>query len=116
MKVNQAGSPRRGSPSEPVPMGSPSRLRGVPQAYRFALDPTPAQEQRLRSHAGAARFAWNWGLDQCRKRYEAEKQWYSAVDLHRIWNQAKRQDPKLAWWKENSKCTGGLPQPGPSPP
>jgi putative transposase len=76
----------------------------VPQAYRFALDPTPAQEQRLRSHAGAARFAWNWGLDQCRKRYEAEKQWYSAADLHRIWNQAKRQDPKLAWWKENSKC------------
>jgi transposase len=76
----------------------------VSQAYRFALDPTPAQEQKLRSHAGAARFAWNWGLDQCRRRYEAEKQWYSAVDLHRIWNQAKRQDPKLAWWKENSKC------------
>jgi transposase len=104
MKGNQAGSPRsrlRGVPQA----GSPrSRLRGVPQAYRFALDPTPAQEQKLRSHAGAARFAWNWGLDQCRKRYEAEKQWYSAVDLHRIWNQAKRQDPKLAWWKENSKC------------
>jgi transposase len=78
MKVNQVGSPR-------------SRLRGGPQAYRFALDPTPAQEQRLRSHAGAARFAWNWGLDQCRKWYEAEKQWYSAADLHRIWNQAKRQ-------------------------
>jgi hypothetical protein len=68
----------------------------VPQAYRFALDPTPAQEQRLRSHA---RFAWNWGLDQCRKRYEAEK----------------KQDPKLAWWKEDSKCTAGLPQPGPRP-
>jgi transposase len=78
--------------------------RAMPQAYRFVLDPTPAQEQRLRSHAGAARFAWNWGLEQCRKRYEAEKQWYSAVDLHRIWNQAKRQNPELAWWKENSKC------------
>jgi len=91
MKVNQAGSPR-------------SRLRGVPQAYRFALDPTPAQEQKLRSHAGAARYAWNWGLDQCQKRYAAEKKWYSAVDLHRIWNQVKRQNPRLAWWKENSKC------------
>jgi len=45
----------------------------VHQAYRFALDPTPAQEQRLRSHAGAARYAWNRGLGQCQKRYEAEK-------------------------------------------
>jgi transposase len=34
----------------------------VRRAYRFALAPSPAQEQRLRSHAGAARFAWNWGL------------------------------------------------------
>lgn len=32
----------------------------VCQAYRFALDPTPAHA----SHAGAARFAYNWGLGQ----------------------------------------------------
>jgi len=31
-------------------------------AYRFVLDPTPAQERALRSHAGAARAAFNWGL------------------------------------------------------
>jgi Helix-turn-helix domain len=31
----------------------------VVQAYRFALDPTPAQEQALRSHCGAQRFACN---------------------------------------------------------
>jgi len=31
-------------------------------AYRFALDPTPAQERSLRSHTGAARMAFNWGL------------------------------------------------------
>ena len=29
------------------------------QAYRFALDPTPAQVRALASHAGAARFAHN---------------------------------------------------------
>jgi putative transposase len=29
----------------------------VRQAYRFALDPSPAQERMLRSHAGAARYA-----------------------------------------------------------
>ena len=33
-------------------------------AYRFALDPTPAQGRALRSHAGAARVAFNWGLGQ----------------------------------------------------
>jgi putative transposase len=34
----------------------------VIQAYRFALDPTPEQEAGLRSHCGAQRLAFNWGL------------------------------------------------------
>ncbi len=91
MKLQQAGSPR-------------SPLRGVPQAYRYALDPTPAQERRLRSHVGAARYAWNWALTRVKARYAAEKKWYSACDLHRLWNVEKKRDPKLAWWGENSKC------------
>ncbi len=76
----------------------------VIQAYRFALEPTPAQERALLSHAGAARFAWNWGLAKCRERYETEGKWYSAVDLHKLWNEQKKADPALAWWGENSKC------------
>ena len=76
----------------------------VHQAYRFALEPTPAQERALRSHAGAARFAWNWGLAKCKERYEAEGKWYSAMDLHKLWNEEKKADPALAWWGENSKC------------
>lgn len=76
----------------------------VLQAYRFALDPVPAQERMLRSHAGAARFAWNWGLARCRERYVAEGRWYSAAELHRLWNAEKKTDPALAWWAENSKC------------
>jgi putative transposase len=76
----------------------------VVQAYRFALDPTPAQERMLRSHAGAARFAWNWGLAKCQERYAAERKWYSAADLHKLWNADKKADPGLAWWSENSKC------------
>ena len=74
------------------------------QAYRFALDPTPGQERILRSHAGAARFAWNWGLARCNERYAAEGKWYSAAELHKLWNAAKKTDPSLAWWEENSKC------------
>jgi putative transposase len=76
----------------------------VVQAYRFALDPSPAQVRMLCSHAGAARFAWNWGLARCRDRYDAEGRWYSAVELHRLWNAAKKADAALAWWGENSKC------------
>jgi len=76
----------------------------VNQAYKFALHPTPAQERMLRSHAGAARFAWNWGLAKCVERYEAEGKWYSAIDLHKLWNAEKKADPALSWWSGNSKC------------
>jgi putative transposase len=76
----------------------------VTQAYRFTLDPTPAQERMLRSHAGASRFAWNWALAKCTERYQAEGRWYSGAELHRMWNAAKKSDPALAWWGENSKC------------
>lgn len=76
----------------------------VRQAYRFALNPGSAQERMLWSHAGASRFAWNWGLARCKERHAAERRWYSAVELHRLWNVAKKADPALAWWSENSKC------------
>jgi transposase len=39
------------------------------------------------------------------ERYAAEGTWYSAVDLHRLWNAQKKADPALAWWAENSKCS-----------
>ena len=76
----------------------------VTQAYRFALDPSPAQERMLASHAGAARFAWNWALAKCMERYESEGRWYSGAELHRLWNLQKKADPALAWWTGNSKC------------
>jgi putative transposase len=76
----------------------------VIRAYRFALDPSAAQERALRSHAGAARFAWNWGLAKCQERYAGEGKWYSAAELHRLWNAQKKADPALAWWAQNSKC------------
>ena len=76
----------------------------VRQAYRFALDPTLVQEHALRLHAGAARFAWNWALAQCKARYAAERKWYSAAELHKVWTAAKKADPALSWWSDNSKC------------
>ncbi len=74
------------------------------QAYKFAIDHTPGDERAFRSHAGASRFAYNWGLAQCKERYAAERKWYSAIDLHKLWNAEKKADPSLTWWSENSKC------------
>jgi putative transposase len=45
-----------------------------------------------------------WGLAKCQERYEAEGKWYSAIELHRLWNVEKKADPGLAWWAANSKC------------
>ena len=38
---------------------------------KVALDPTPAQERRLLSHAGAARFAFNATLAHVKKAIES---------------------------------------------
>jgi putative transposase len=88
--------------SSNVAVGSESGT--VIRAYRFALDPTAAQQRALASHAGAARFAWNWALARCAERYAAERMWYSAPELHKLWNRVKKADPDLAWWSVNSKC------------
>ena len=51
-------------------------LSPVLQAYRFALDPTPAQVRALAYHCGAARKAFNEGLAQvkrCLDRQAAER-------------------------------------------
>ena len=35
--------------------------------HRIALDPNARQETHLRQHAGYARFAWNWGVEESRR-------------------------------------------------
>jgi putative transposase len=88
----------------------------VIQAYRFALDPTPAQEQALRSHCGAQRFAYNWGLARIKANLAqraAERSYgipehqltpaasWSAWALRKEFNAVK--DHVAPWWRENSK-------------
>jgi putative transposase len=79
----------------------------VMQAYRFALDPTPRLQGSLSSHAGAARFAYNWGLavvttrlDQRQAGADVQVPW-TLRDLRWEWNRAKQQ--VAPWWSENSK-------------
>jgi putative transposase len=85
-------------------------------AHRYALDPTPAQERALRSHAGAARAAFNWGLARVKANLaqrEAERSYdiaeanltpavsWSLYSLRKDWNAAK--DTVAPWWRECSK-------------
>jgi putative transposase len=81
----------------------------VTQAYRFALDPTRRQQRALASHCGAARYAYNWGLELVKTRLD-ERQAdptvivpWSLPELRREWNHAKQQ--VAPWWPENSKET-----------
>jgi putative transposase len=79
----------------------------VTQAYRFALDSTPRQRRALASHCGAARVAYNWGLelvttrlDQRRAGEDVQLPW-TLPALRREWNRVKYQ--VAPWWAENSK-------------
>lgn len=86
------------------------------QAYRFALDPAPAQAEALAGHCHAARKAYNVmlaavkaNLDQRR----AERSYgiaeadvtpgmnWSAYGLRRQWNRRKEQ--VAPWWRQYSK-------------
>jgi putative transposase len=95
----------------------------VIQAYRFALDPTPGQDDALRSRCGGRRYAFNWGLARVKAilgQREAERSYgvpadgltpsvsWSAYGLREEWNLAK--DAVAPWWGENSKeaCASGL--------
>lgn len=49
----------------------PLETRRIQQAYKFELRLTRAQQQACLSHAGAARFAYNWGLDQISQALDA---------------------------------------------
>lgn len=88
----------------------------VIQAYRFALDPTEAQTDQIRSHCGGQRKAYNWGLGRIKANLGqrgAERSYgvpeneltpslnWSAYSLRRDWNGAK--DEVAPWWRENSK-------------
>ena len=41
--------------------------------HRIALNPNAGQETLLRQHAGYARFAWNWGVEESRRALSARE-------------------------------------------
>jgi putative transposase len=74
----------------------------VNQAFRFELSPNATQRRALAQHIGAARFAYNWGLEMALKALEEGRRLPSAPELHKAWNAWKREN--APWWTQVSKC------------
>ncbi len=56
----------------------------VRQAFRYELDPAPHQRRLLARSVGTARYAYNWGLAQCKQRLDAGQPVPHAIELHRL--------------------------------
>ncbi len=74
----------------------------VTRAYKTELDLNDQQATACKQHAGAARYAYNWGLQRKQEEYRATKRSPSAIDLHRELNALKKCD--LPWLYDVSKC------------
>ncbi|ELH8057731.1 transposase [Salmonella enterica] len=54
------------------------------KAYKFRLEPTPEQSQRLRQLCGCARFVWNLGLVETKRILGSGEKLPSAFELNRM--------------------------------
>jgi putative transposase len=93
-----------GSPGEQVPSG------WTVTAAKFEVEwPTDRDRSRLiRSHFGARRTAFNWGLAQVKADLDArradpshESVGWDLASLRKVWNRAKSE--VAPWWTDNSK-------------
>jgi transposase len=62
----------------------------VNRAYRYELDPNAQQRILLAKHAGAARFAYNWGLQQRIELYQRTSKSTNYVEQNRELNRLKK--------------------------
>ena len=74
----------------------------VKRAYKTELKPNRTQRDALSNHAGAARFAYNWGLARKSENYRLTGKSPNAIELHRELNQLKKTESP--WLYEVSKC------------
>ncbi len=72
------------------------------KAYKTELRPNNKQRTFLRQHAGAARFAYNWGLTQKISQYQQTGRSPGAMKLHRELNRLKQ--TRFPWMYGVSKC------------
>lgn len=73
------------------------------RAYKTEIDLNNVQRTILLQHAGAARWAWNWGLARRKWEYEETGRSSDAMEQHRQLNALKK-TPEYAWCYSVSKC------------
>ena len=74
----------------------------VARAYKTELDLNDRQTTACKRHAGAARYAYNWGLARKQEAYKTTGKSPTAIDLHRELNALKQTE--LPWLYQVSKC------------
>jgi putative transposase len=74
----------------------------VVRGYRSELDLNDQQRTACLKHAGASRFAYNWGLARSKEAYRMTGKRPTAIGLHRELNKLKQKD--YPWMYEVSKC------------
>ena len=77
----------------------------VNKAYKYELDPNNHQRSSLQHHAGVARFAYNWGLEQRIKLYKTNQgndRFTDAMKQHKLLNSLKKS--QYPWMYHCSKC------------
>src|SRR5579871_4133710 len=74
----------------------------VTRGYKTELDLNNTQRTTCLQHAGAARFAYNWGLSRRQAHYKATGKSLTAIALHRELNSLKPTD--FPWMYDVSKC------------
>ena len=72
------------------------------RAYKTELDLTKAQITACSRNAGAARFAYNWGLSRKMEAYRLGQKTPTAIDLHKELIVLKK--TQFNWMYEVSKC------------
>ena len=72
------------------------------RAYKTELALNNQQITACKKHAGAARWAYNWGLTRKQELYRATGKSPTAIDLHRELNALKHST--VPWMYEVSKC------------
>ena len=78
-------------------------MSAMQRAYKTELDLNHRQTTACKRHAGAARWAYNWGLARKQEAYRATGQSPTAMELHRDLNALKQ--TTVPWMYEVSKLT-----------
>jgi putative transposase len=74
----------------------------VVRGYKTELDLNNEQRTMCLKHAGASRYAYNWGLARSQEVYKLTGKRPTAIDLHRELNALK--PSQVPWMYEVSKC------------